>query len=449
MTSTPVNVQGFTSGTVYGTNRIQNVETKGDFSKIFENQKNVSDDMGKVGYAEDEMQEEPKVRETTKNDDEVTASVNRAEEQKSTTVNESEEGGQTSDNTDMEKDALTEEQLSQAAEVLNSAVADIKELLMQQLQLSEEELNSLMQEMNLTDADLLQMGNVKELVLQAVGAQDMTALLTDEGLYTQMKSIETGFAGIMQEVQNTLDIEPDEMMAVAEQVDEFLSVAHADNEDGVMVEITTDTENAGQTEIQGAQKAEHNAGEQSLMQENGAGNAFANQQMQTNATENVQAANTQMTSYATADTENIMRQIMDHMRIQMTADTTELDMQLNPESLGTLQIRISAKEGIMTAQFTTASEAVKGVLESQMIQLQQQLDQQNIKVEAIEVMVQSHAFESALEKGNEHQTGDEPKRNRPRRIDLTNLDGVEDLETEEQLLAEMMEANGNSVDYLV
>ena len=141
---------------------------------------------------------------------------------------------------------------------------------------------------------------------------------------------------------------------------------------------------------------------------------------------------------------------MDYMQIQLNADTTELNMQLHPESLGTLQIRISAKEGIMTAQFTTASESVKSVLEGQMIQLQQQFDQQNIKVEAIEVTVQSHAFESALEKGNEQQSeGEETKRNRTRRIDLNLLDGSEEVETEDRILAEMMEVNGNSVDYLV
>lgn len=169
----------------------------------------------------------------------------------------------------------------------------------------------------------------------------------------------------------------------------------------------------------------------------------------TQRTENVQTSSVQTASYTTVETENIMRQIMDHMQVQMDADTTELNMQLHPESLGTLQIRISAKEGIMTAQFTTTSETVKSVLEGQMIQLQQQFDQQNIKVEAIEVTVQSHAFESALEKGNEQQTEEETKRNRTRRIDLNLLDGSEEVETEDRLLAEMMEVNGNSVDYLV
>ena len=43
MTSTPVNVQGFVPGAMYGTNRVQGTENKGDFSKIFESQKSVTE----------------------------------------------------------------------------------------------------------------------------------------------------------------------------------------------------------------------------------------------------------------------------------------------------------------------------------------------------------------------------------------------------------------------
>ena len=39
MTSTPVNVQGFATNTLYGAGRMQGNEGKGEFGKIFENQK--------------------------------------------------------------------------------------------------------------------------------------------------------------------------------------------------------------------------------------------------------------------------------------------------------------------------------------------------------------------------------------------------------------------------
>lgn len=444
MTSTPVNVQGFALGNLYGANRVQTTETKSDFSKIFENQKNVSNDVEEKGYSENDIQDEPQQKETKIQDD--VEEINRAEaEEETTTINKADDANQTSE--EMNKDGY-EDEMEHMAELLSGAVVNVKDLLMQQLQLTEEELNQLMQELNLTDLDLLQIGNVKDLVLQAIGAQDMTALLTDEGLYSQMKSIEAGFADIMQELQTTLEVGEEEIPMITEQVEDYLNAQKSNEEKVITVEVDTDAQTVEEPEVKTVDQGEKNGKEQNPMQGQ---NAFAEQPMMNGNAENVQAtATTQTASYTTVETENIMRQIMEHMRIQLTADATELDMQLQPETLGTLQIKISAKEGVMTAQFTTASESVRGVLESQMVQLQQQFEQQNIKVEAIEVTVQAHAFESALEKGNDSQTSEEEtKKNRTRRIDLVHLDGTEELESEEKLLAEMMEANGNTVDYLV
>ena len=454
MTSTPVNVQGFVPGAMYGTNRVQGTENKGDFSKIFESQKNVTEqaDDSKVVHKDtgvDDMnsQDDVEYKEEIKDTQKEVATENQTEAtQKSTTVQESAESGKEQSATykDMEEDGLTAEELLHVAELFGNAVTDVKEMLMQHLNLTEEELNALMQECNLSDMDLLELGNVKELMLQEAGAGDMTALLTNENLYVQSKAVEAEFADIMQTVQETLDMNPEEVQALAQQVDEALNSLEGKGEEPILAEVVNTSEETPEVKISTTDKK--GDAEQNPTQEN---NLFAQQNQMTQRTENVQTSSVQTASYTTVETENIMRQIMDHMQVQMDADTTELNMQLHPESLGTLQIRISAKEGIMTAQFTTTSETVKSVLEGQMIQLQQQFDQQNIKVEAIEVTVQSHAFESALEKGNEQQTEEETKRNRTRRIDLNLLDGSEEVETEDRLLAEMMEVNGNSVDYLV
>ena len=133
MTSIPVNVQGFVSNTLYGTNRMQGSESKGDFSKIFENQKNSVEDVNEVNMAERDVQEESTVNET-ESYDKVNESVNRTEAQKdSANVRESAESQ--SDNSatdkDMDEAGLTEEELQRDAEVLQSAVADEKKLLMQ------------------------------------------------------------------------------------------------------------------------------------------------------------------------------------------------------------------------------------------------------------------------------------------------------------------------------
>ena len=199
MTSTPVNVQGFATGSVYGANRMQTAETKGDFSKIFESQKSASDDVEEATYADKDMQEEPQVQETREKED--VAEINRTEtDEKSTTANETNETESTPNEDLLSEEEFSEEELEQMIAVLGSTVTDLKDMLMQEFQITEDELNELMQELDLSDLDLLQLGNVKELVLQAVGAQDMTAVLTDENLYSQMKSIENEFADIMHQL---------------------------------------------------------------------------------------------------------------------------------------------------------------------------------------------------------------------------------------------------------
>lgn len=450
MTSTPVNVQGFSAGALFGTSRTMGTETKGDFGKIFESQKSAAEDVNDVNFADDDLREQAKVKES-KPYDEADTAVNKVEDQKeSTSVKESSEADAEKPSTDkeLEEDGLGEEAAQRGAELLLGAIADVKDLLMQQLQLSEEDLNALMQELNLTDVDLLQLGNVKDLILQAMGAEDMTALLTDEGLYAQMKNLEAEFAQIMQDVKDATGWSKEELNAAVEQLDDALQTSGKDADISLNVEVIDNTDEMQQTKVEHTREKDTNA-QQNPAQGN-ENNPFATQNQVSGQQGNVQSVSSQMTSYAASETESIMRQLMDHMRIQLTPESTELDMQLHPESLGSLQIRISAKEGIMTAQFTTASETVKSVLESQMIQLQQQFDQQNIKVEAIEVTVQTHQFESALEQGKEHQTEDNNnKKSRTRKIDLTRLEETGEVEAEDRILAEMMEANGNSVDYLV
>ena len=148
-------------------------------------------------------------------------------------------------------------------------------------------------------------------------------------------------------------------------------------------------------------------------------------------------------------TENIMRQIMDYMKVQLKEDTSSLEMQLHPASLGTVQVQIASRGGAVTANFITQNEAVKTALESQMPQLIERFGEQGVKVEAIEVTVQSHAFERNLEQGgNRDRQNEEPARKgRVRRINLNDTVSMESMEEEDALAADMMAVSGNTVDY--
>ena len=159
----------------------------------------------------------------------------------------------------------------------------------------------------------------------------------------------------------------------------------------------------------------------------------------------------QMTSPDMQSSQEIMDQILDYMKIQLKPEMDQLEMQLHPASLGTLKIHLVSRGGEVTAQFQVQNEAVKTAVESQIALLKDSLKEQGIKVEAVEVTVESHAFESNLWQGQERENGSSYQGNKksPRRINLNALEeGFEEEASEEELLsAQMMKANGGTVDF--
>jgi flagellar hook-length control protein FliK len=152
-----------------------------------------------------------------------------------------------------------------------------------------------------------------------------------------------------------------------------------------------------------------------------------------------------------SNAQEIANQILDYMKTQVKEDLTSLEMQLHPASLGTLQINVASKGGILTANFVAQTEQVKAAIETQMVQLREQLEEQGIKVEAIEVTVQTHQFEQSLDQRSEQSEQQQNSGRRTRRIQLgPDLEGEpEELEEADRIAKEMMEANGNTVDYTV
>lgn len=151
-------------------------------------------------------------------------------------------------------------------------------------------------------------------------------------------------------------------------------------------------------------------------------------------------------------TEDMIQQISQQARTGITNGTTSLEMQLNPENLGKILLQVTEKEGVIHAQLVTQNEAVKTALETQMADLRQNLNQQGIKVDAVEVTVSSHAFEENLEQNqNNEQTDTSSQKqggsNTRRNMNLDELDQTADILTEEEALAaQIMKDHGNKVD---
>lgn len=153
------------------------------------------------------------------------------------------------------------------------------------------------------------------------------------------------------------------------------------------------------------------------------------------------------------DVDSIMRQISEFARVNFTQENTTLEMQLNPQNLGRLYLHISTTgEGNVTARIAATDETVKQLLEVQLADLRTSLNQQGIKVDAIEVTVASHEFERNLEQNaaGQQQQAEQQERERSqgsRRIFRGELDELSGLMSEEEVLAaRIMKDHGNTMD---
>lgn len=158
---------------------------------------------------------------------------------------------------------------------------------------------------------------------------------------------------------------------------------------------------------------------------------------------------------AQVDVADVIRQIVTYTQVHITDQTATLEMQLNPEHLGKLFLELTSHEGTVSARIFTQNEVVKEALESQVADLRQSMNQAGIKVEAIEVTVESHEFERNLEEQarQDQKQAEEQERTakQTRRINLNELSEIEGIggvmTDEEVLVAQMMAEQGNSVDF--
>ncbi len=365
-----------------------------------------------------------------------------------------------------------EKDLEQAMEVLETAAVQMVQQIADTLGVEVQEVQAAMEGLGMQDTDVLDPQMLGSLLLELGGAQDSTALLTDEALYGDYRTLMDAQNALLEDVGDTLGMDTRQVRELLEQTgtqpEVVPQVADVQGEAEIAepvepkVEITMEpvdvqtgagTETVQDPEAQDASRqGQRDHAKDHHPEGRGQETNFFTQNFERVEAWSSEAPVAETGSAQDVDTQNIMRQILDYMKIRLGSEVSDVEMQLHPASLGTLQIHVAAKGGILTANFVTENEAVKAALESQMIQLKESFAEQGMKVEAIEVTVQTHQFEQNLEqgrgRGQEEQSG-VGKRSRTRRIDLNALSGMEEgeLEEEDRIAADMMAANGNTVDY--
>ncbi|MCH5254796.1 MAG: flagellar hook-length control protein FliK [Lachnospiraceae bacterium] len=388
---------------------------------------------------------------------------------------------------------VSEEKVSESEQ---DAVKDAGEKLVEEvakeLDITSEEVLEAMEILGLTTVMLLDPDNMKQLLLELSGSENQLAIVTDAELYGHLQNLLGMISEGLEELQAQLGLTEEELNAL---IADMSVVEREPEEDGVMQELPmqsqeNDTVNLegmkdyavtvhkdGETievkvtvdDVSGEKSTREEITETTKMQEQpeaksenrnpseeGKGetkgeNHFA---MPVSIEQpNVSDILQQPTVERFVNTEEILNQITEYIKLNLKADVQELELQLHPASLGTVNIHLTAKDGMITAQFAAQNEAVKAAIESQLVQLKTQFEEQGIKVDAVEVTVGDyHRYGQNFSQNQEENAPEnkEGSKKGRRNINLEELDLdelPEDMDDSERIAAEMMAQSGNTVDY--
>ena len=347
------------------------------------------------------------------------------------------------------------------------AVSDIKDKIKETMDVSDEDLENAMEQLGIGIVDLLDPQSVTDLVIALSGNSDSLEFLTDASAVANLEDIINTVDEVTQNLTETYNIDitsvkdivkdfqndSDEAVASEQPVNKQITDYQDDKQNEKAV--TEDTKEsitdviAEKTEVKSEAAftdEKKNDPDTHLQDKNNDGI----EKITSDMTQSIQKAFSEVVDETSAVNEvDIVRQVIEQIKVTTTQQLSSIEVMLNPENLGKVHVAVTAKQGIVTAQLTAQNEQVKAALENQMTALKEQFNNQGVKVEAVEITVQSHGFESEqnLEGNNSNQAQQEKKSHR--KLDLSSLEGLDESDmTSEEIRAKDAIVNGNSsVEY--
>lgn len=288
--------------------------------------------------------------------------------------------------------------------------------------LSKEDVEDLLEQLGITPMDLIvdvtgaqqlqatgNTSNINALILEMHGVEDFSAMLVSDELTSDWTQITQGISEILEQVsevpQDSQDMQSflqnlTDVIKENKNVPEEYEGKENSESDMVVTSVVSDQNTAVTVEVSN---------------ESGQSDAFA-QDSQTGSQPAAEAENSlpafvdRLTQAFEPGTENaeirqvsmqeIVDQVVNHIRIRVLPQTTSMELQLNPESLGRVHLSVSSNQGVATATLTVQNEMAKEALESQLVVLRENLESQGLKVESVEVNVSNFGFKNQEDSNN-------------------------------------------------
>ncbi len=400
---------------------------------------------------------------------------------------------------------LNGEQKTEAVKAVDEGASKVADKIKEQFGVTDEQLEEAMEVLGIELQDLFNVADIQKLIGQLEGVTDSVEFLTNVELYDSFKEVinfaedikgnlltelnvtdevfnelidDSQFAEILKEsgvVDSEVTVSSDNLNNNVEAVDntdskagnEALTVeinkteaedkeisVKATDED--LSEINTDENvtvlNSKTETFKNVTKLpEKNNSNSNASENENAGQLQSFQQIEITNADGTQTIETVETYVSRADTENIMRQVTDYIKVNVSQDVSSVEMMLHPASLGMVNMQLSAQNGAITAHLTVQDELVKAVLESQLVELEKTFLEQGTKVEAIEVSVGNFNLDAStsndMADNSQNEREGSSSKNHRKSLNLNEIGSFDELDEEDRIEAEMMEMNGSSVNY--
>lgn len=404
-------------------------------------------------------------------------------------------------------------------EALDNFASEVAKVLEEALNITEDELEDAMSTLNITFADLLNPKEVTQLMVEVADVEDSVTLVLDEDLSDALSKVRDLAAKVVEETgvdaatikgiaasankvnESFVEIPKEMNMQMATEVEADVKIQQPVEDNIVRAdipkdvapkmaateEVVIDEPEADVTPVVVNKDSNAVKNEELSSADEATDDVFVKEEVTTAKSDNSNNSgnmtrhehdNRAFTANVAADVQNVqpettqnvearpvltrfqtmqmITQISEQARINISREVTSIEMILNPESLGKIYLNVTQEKGAMKAHLVAQNEVVKEALEQQMIALKDSLNKAGVKVEAVEVSVGTHEFERNLEEGM-HQQEEQSRQQeeqasqmtRRTSIDLNNLDELQGLMSEEdKLVAQMMKDHGNSVNYM-
>ncbi len=358
---------------------------------------------------------------------------------------------------------------------ISNGVSEIKNKIKDTMNVSDEEIEDAMEQLGMTYVDMLDIQKVTDLVVLLSGNEDSLSFVTDSDAVLQLNSILDTLSLVTDSLVEQTGMSIEDIKDIASHMFNEGEMAAQDTDSDVQNNYT-DVVDVKQpqkdlTEYDSSD-ADHKTGDTlkevlsekiQIGQEQGSdkkGNdphthmsdkAYDGiEQITADMTRNIERAFSEIADDVQNINEvDIVRQVVEQIKVTAGQQLQSIEVMLNPENLGHVHVTVTSRQGAVTAQLTAQNEQVKAALENQMVALKEHFNNQGIKVEAVEITVQSHRFESQQNLSGNDSNQAQQERKTHRRLDLSSIDELDESEmTDSEIRARDSIVNGNSsVEY--